>query len=392
MTTPNPSAKLHTSYLEISKSAYRQNIKFLQNQIGKNTRISAVIKGNAYGHGIDNIVPIAEETGIRHFSTFSADEAYQALNCIKKDSHIMIMGMLHNVDLEWIIPKGISFFVFEFDRMLAAVKMAKKLGIKAKVHIEVETGFHRTGFEWNEKEFLLDIIHQNSEHIELVGLCTHYAGAESISNYVRIQNQIKRYLEFKDWFNEKGIHFQTYHTACSAACLNYPETVMDMVRIGISQYGFWPSQETYMSKFKQLAPNKINPLKRLISWKSSIMSIKEVEMGSFVGYGNSFMAPRNMRIAMVPVGYSHGFSRMLSNLGKVLINGKMVSVVGTVTMNSITVDITDLQNVHKGDEVVIIGNQKQSVITVASFSESTQQVNYELLTRLPQEIPRKIVS
>ncbi|GAB3650062.1 alanine racemase [Echinicola sediminis] len=381
----------HTSRIEISKSAYRRNIKFIQSQVGNETLISSVIKGNAYGHGIENMVRIAESVGIRHFSAFSADEAFRAYNSITKDSHIMIMGMVDNKDLEWIIKRGISFFVFEFDRLMAAIKVARKLGIKAKIHIEVETGFHRTGFDWSEKEFLTDILHQHPDLLELSGLCTHFAGAESIANYVRIQNQIKQFQKFKSWFDKANVKFGLYHTACSAASLSYPETIMDMVRIGILQYGFWPSQETYMSKFKQLAANRKNPLKRLISWKSVIMSIKEVEIGDFIGYGNSYMAPRHMRVAMVPVGYSHGFSRMLSNLGKVLIQGKMVSVVGTVTMNSITVDITDLKDPKKGDEVVIIGKQNSSEITVASFSETTQQVNYELLTRLPQEIPRKIV-
>src|SRR5690606_19021752 len=192
--------------------------------------------------------------------------------------------------------------------------------------------------------------------------------------------------------SKHGISFPVCHTACSAASLSYPETVMDLVRIGIAQYGFWPSQETYMSKFKQLEPNRKNPLKRLITWKSSVMSLKKVEMGKFIGYGNSFMASRPMKIALVPVGYSHGFSRILSNGGKVLIHGKFVPVVGTVTMNSIAVDVTDLQKVNKGDEVIIIGKQKKSEITVASFGESIQQLNYELLTRLPQDIPRRIVS
>jgi alanine racemase len=167
---------------------------------------------------------------------------------------------------------------------------------------------------------------------------------------------------------------------------------MDMVRIGIAQYGFWPSQETYMYNFKNLEENQKNPLKRLISWKSKVMSLKKVKMGDFIGYGTSFMASRDMTIALVPIGYSHGFSRNLSNLGKVLIQGKIVPVVGTVTMNSISVDITDVKEVKKGDEVVIIGRQKRNEITVASFGESTQQVNYELLTRLPQDIPRKIIS
>lgn len=381
----------HTSYIEISKSAYKKNIQFLRQEVDEQTTISAVVKGNAYGHGIEHIVPIAEAAGVRHFSTFSADEALRVFEASSKKSEIMIMGMLENSDLEELIRKGISFFVFEFDRLEKTIQAAKSTGIKAKIHIEVETGFHRTGFEWAEKEKLLEILRENESHLYLAGLCTHYAGAESVSNYVRVREQIKKYHQFKDWFTEKGMSFERYHTACSAATFSYPETIMDMVRIGIASYGFWPTMETYMYKFKSLPENNKNPLKRLISWKSSIMSLKKVKMGDFIGYGSSYMAPRDMTIALVPIGYSHGYSRLLSNQGKVLIAGKIVSVVGTVTMNSIAVDITDLKNVKKGDEVVLIGKQKKNEITVASFGESTQQVNYELLTRLPMDIPRKVV-
>src|SRR5690606_37592648 len=134
-----------------------------------------------------------------------------------------------------------------------------------------------------------------------------------------------------------------------------------------------------------------NPLKRLITWKSKVMSTKNVRMGEFIGYGNSYMANRPMRLALIPTGYAHGFSRVLSNGGKVLIQGKIIAVVGTVTMNSISVDVTDLPHVSKGDEVIIIGKQKKNEITVASFGESIQQINYELLTRLPQDILSIIV-
>ena len=382
----------HTSYIEISKSAYKKNIQFLRSEVGENTTISAVIKGNAYGHGIENIVPIAEGVGIRHFSAFSAAEALRAYNASKNQSEIMIMGMLENSDLEELIEKGISFFVFEFDRLEETIKVAKKLRLKAKVHIEVETGFHRTGFEWEDREKLLKTLSSNLEHLTLSGLCTHYAGAESVSNYVRVRDQIKKYLAYKDWLIEKNLVFEKFHSACSAATFSYPETIMDMVRIGIASYGFWPTQETYMYKFKTLPENNKNPLKRLINWKSTIMSLKKVKMGDFIGYGSSYMAPRDMVIALVPIGYSNGFSRLLSNQGKVLISGKIVSVVGTVTMNSIAVDITDLNGVKKGDEVVLIGKQKKNEITVASFGESTQQVNYELLTRLPLDIPREVIA
>lgn len=381
----------HTSYIEVSQSAYRQNIQFLREEVGPNTEISAVVKGNAYGHGIENIVKIAEDAGVRHFSTFSSDEAYRVYQESRHQSEIMIMGMLHNEDLKEIISKGIGFYVFEFDRLFAAIEAAKELKIPAKIHIEVETGFHRTGFEWDEKEQVLEVLNQNEEHLLLRGLCTHFAGAESISNYVRIRGQIKSYRKFKKWFNSNGIEFRRYHTACSAATLLYPETIMDMVRIGISSYGFWPTQETYMYRFESLPAQNKNPLKRLLTWKSTVMNTKKVKRGQFIGYGASFMAPKDMQIALVPIGYGHGYSRVLSNLGKVLIHGHLVNVIGIVTMNSIAVDITDLKNVAKGDEVIIIGNQGELEITISSFGESSQQVNYELLTRLPQDIPRILV-
>lgn len=383
---------VHTSYIEISKGAYKNNLKFIRSQVGSHVTISSVVKGNAYGHGIENAVNIAESAGIRHFSTFSTDEAIRVKTASTKNSEIMIMGMVDNDSIPYLIENEISFYVFDLDRLQASIRASSSLGKKAKIHVEVETGFHRTGFDWEEKAKVAEVLLKNRENLQLAGLCTHYAGAESIANFVRIKSQIKTYLEFKQWFQDKGLYFEKYHTACSAASLSYPETIMDMVRIGIAQYGFWPSQETYMLKFKQLAPNMKNPLKRLISWKSRIMSIKTVKMGEFVGYGNSYMASRNMTLALVPIGYCHGFSRNLSNLGKVLIHGKILSVVGTVTMNAITVDVTDLKDVQKRDEVVIIGRQKRNEITVASFGESTQQVNYELLTRLPHDIPRKIIS
>lgn len=380
-----------TSFLEISRSAYQSNIEFLRNDLGKQTEVSVVVKGNAYGHGIENIVALAESSGIRHFSTFSADEAWRVFQASQHQSKVMIMGMINPDDLEIVITKGFEFYVFDFERLELAISISKRINIPAKIHIEVETGFHRTGFEWDELEWLASLVKGNKEYLELKGLCTHYAGAESISNYVRVRNQIKQYRKFKKWFTSHELVFEKYHTACSAASLLYPETKMDMVRIGIASYGFWPTQETYMYRFQSLPEDNKNPLKRLISWKSSIMNTKKVRMGDFIGYGSSYMAPRNMTIALVPVGYCHGFSRLLSNQGKVLIGGVIVPVVGTVTMNSIAVDVTDLEKVQAGAEVVLIGKQGDQEISVASFGESSQQVNYELLTRLPQSIPRMIV-
>ena len=380
------------SKIEISKSALKNNIRFIRDKIGKQVRLCSVIKGNAYGHGIHSFLPVAEGAGINCFGVFSAEEALYADQVRKPDTEIMIMGMIDNPELEWAIERNISFYVFELDRLQAAVEFAKRLGKPARIHVEFETGMNRTGFHNRELEELCSVLNKESEHIQIEGFCTHYAGAESISNYLRIKNQIHNFHNMAETMNKHGVHARFNHTACSAPMLNYPDTIMDMVRIGILQYGFWPSKETYMQyMLKGDGKNKDNPLRRVIKWKSQVMSVKSVAAGEFVNYGTMYQAGRDMRIATVPVGYCHGFSRSLSNLGRVLIHGKRVPVVGVVNMNMIVVDITSLDGVVKGDEVIIVGKQGNNSITLGSFAEMTNKLNYESLVRIPHDLPREVV-
>ncbi len=380
----------HTSHIEISKSAYKTNIKYLREQLGENTIISSVVKGNAYGHGIENIVPMAEASGIRHFSVFSASEALQVWKSRSSGSRIMIMGFIDDEEMEWAIENDVEFYVFELGRLEKAFEVAARLNTKAHIHIEAETGFNRTGFDYKILPLLVKKLLENQQYYHFEGLCTHYAGAESIANYVRIREQITLYRKFYRYFVRHNLLPDRRHTACSAAMLAYPATIMDMVRIGIAQYGFWPSPETQMLKFRK-DQKEHNPLKRLITWKSQVMVVKDVEAGEFVGYGTSFLASKKMKIAIIPVGYSNGFARSMSNRGRILIRGSRVSVIGTVTMNTITVNVTDIPGVQKGDEVVLIGKQKKLNISVASFSEMSNDLNYQTLSRLPADIPRFIV-
>jgi alanine racemase len=381
----------HTSSLEISASAYKQNIEFIRSRIGEKREISAVVKGNAYGHGIAQLVPIAEQAGVHHFSTFSSDEAWEVLASSTQTNEIMIMGLLHLEELPKLIEKGIQFFVFDFERLEKAIDSAKKLGINAKIHVEVETGFRRTGFEWEDREKLLRLLQENLSNLELSGLCTHFAGAESAQNHARILSQIEQFERFKGFFSQNNLHFERLHTACSAATLLFPETHMDLVRVGIAGYGFWPTRETFEMIQNQLPPEKRNPLKRLLTWKTQIMSLKKVKEGDLVGYGKSYQAKRDMILAILPVGYSHGYGRNLSNHGQVLISGKYCLVIGIVNMNAVAVDVSHLVNAHPGNEVVLIGNQGENEITVGSFAETSDLINYEMLTRLPSQIPRRIV-
>lgn len=383
----------HTSSIEISKTALQNNLSFLQSIIGPHSKFSSVVKGNAYGHGITQYVPLAEECGVRHFSVFSANEAFETLQVSNTNAEIMILGMIDNQQLEWAVEHDIQFYVFEINRLDEAIKAAKKVGKKARIHLEVETGMNRTGFTLEELEQAVPTLKKNSQWLEIEGFCTHYAGAESIANHVRVKNQMKTYERLKNWILDAGITPNSFHTACSAAAMRYPESRLDMVRIGILQYGFWPSRETFIQYITDKGGDNIGPfIHRLITWKSKVMSTKSVKMGEFIGYGTTYLAQHDMQIALVPVGYSHGFSRSLSNTGRALIRGQRVSVIGLVNMNALALDITGLStSIEKGDEVVLIGKQDDLEISVSSFSELSDQLNYELLTRLPHDIPRIIV-
>lgn len=382
---------MNTSYIELSQSALRNNLAYVKGRLPESAILSAVCKGNAYGHGIEPVVKMAEAEGIRHFSVFSSAEARRVQESMQEDSTIMIMGYIANDELAWAIRHNIQFYVFETDRLQAAIKAARETGRKAIIHIEVETGMNRTGFEEESLPQVFELLQANRELLQLEGLCTHYAGAESISNYLRVEQQIKKYQQLYELFCHHDLRPRLRHTACSAACINFPDTTFELVRMGIMLYGFWPNEETYIYQLRQQDKDRKDPLKRVICWKSHVMSTKRVKMGEFIGYGTSYQAPRDMLVATIPVGYGYGFARSLSNLGRVLIRGQRLPVIGIVNMNLAMIDVNAIPDLQKGEEVVLVGKQGKREISVSSFSEMSSQLNYELLTRLPTDIPRSII-
>lgn len=382
----------NTSYIELSESALQANLDFIRSNKAQNCTLSHVVKGNAYGHGIHKFVPLLFKNGARHFSVFDAGEAYEVLKALPgKDFTVMVMGMIENQQVEWAVEQGVEFYVFDLSRLQQSIKSARKLGKPAKIHLEIETGMNRTGFEKEQWYKVAEICLSNAPELEIKGICTHYAGAESIGNHIRVARQQEVFKEATAYLEQRRLRPEKIHSACSAAFMRVPNSHQDMVRIGILQYGFWPSIETYIATAGAV-DDPVDPLKRVISWKSQVMNTKQIKKGEYIGYGSSYLASSDMTIASVPVGYGHGFSRALSNTGRALIHGSRVQVVGIVNMNVMMIDISHLQGVQKGDEVVLIGNQEEQEISVSSFSDYSEQLNYELLTRLPHDIPRDIVN
>jgi len=381
----------HSSRIELSQAALKQNINFIRKKIGQDTIFSSVVKADAFGHGIGTFVPMAEKAGVRHFSVASSYEAWEVSEARTKESSIMIMGILYDDDLEWVISNDIEFFVFDLPRLDKAKRTAKKLGKQAIIHLEVETGGNRTGLDRVELNSALNYLKKNREYLEFKGFCTHFAGIENLSNQFRTQNQLKTFEELYKQVLQSGIKPELRHTACSAAALAFPETVMDMVRVGTAHYGMWPSPDIYNLHLQQTDKKRDAPLKRVLTWKTDVMHVKQIEKDEFVGYGTSYRAAKNMTIAVLPLGYSNGYPKTLSNKGEVLIRGKKAPVVGLINMNVFMVDVSHIKDVEIGDEVVLIGRQNNHVISIRSFSEFTNAINNELVSRLPNAIPRVAV-
>lgn len=378
------------SEIEISLNALEHNIRFIKQLVKKNVKISSVVKGNAYGHGIEQYVPAAERCGIRHFSVFSVDEARRVMKIKQAGSEVMIMGWIPADQLSWVIKNDIEFWIFDLKRLKLSLKEAIKQEKKARLHIELETGMNRTGLNAAEAEEAITMLKVQPEAFDLVGLCTHLAGAESIANHVRVHRQVKQFKILVRLFQHHGLQPSVLHAASSAATITYPAFRFSMVRIGILQYGYWPSIET-MIQYLSRRKDKTDPLCRIIRWKSSIMAIKKVKQGEFISYGTTYQATENKTIAVIPTGYTHGYSRSLSNSGWVLIREQRVPVIGMINMNMLIADITAIPAANTGDEVILIGEQGNLTISVASFSELSNQLNYELLSRLPAGITRHVV-
>jgi alanine racemase len=381
-----------SSWIEISESAYRKNLRFLRRHIGKDATFCSIVKANAYGHGLAEFIPLAERCGVRQFGVFSAEEAAEVQACRTADSDIMIMGDLTDHDVGWAVENGLSFWVFDLGRLEAASKAAARCGRPARVHLEVETGMYRLGLSARSLGAAARRIQSRPDHLKLEGVCTHFAGAESSANAHRIENQLQVYGEHLASLKHQNLGGFRRHLACSAAAFSFPASIGDLVRFGIAQYGFWPSLETRLLHETNGRRGGTGQLHRMLSWHSRLFNIKTVPSGKFVGYGNTYQTTQKTRIAAVPVGYHHGIERSQSNLGHVLVRGLRCPIVGIINMNMMSVDVTHVPKVKVGDEVMIIGHQNRDEITVGAFGSRTNDLNYETLARLHSKLKRVVVA
>lgn len=376
------------TWVEIKRNALVHNMQSFRRLVGDKVIISPCVKANAYGYGLVESAQIFLESGA---DWLSVDSIYEAVLLRESGvtTPIYIFGYVTLEQLPLVVEHACKLLVNNYETVRYLQELAEQANKKIDVHIKVETGNNRQGLSGKE---LLDFAQYITlqPNLRLEGVSTHFANIEDVPNHDFAELQRQRFEEAYQMLLENNIKIPIRHVANSAAAMMYPKTHYDMVRPGIASYGMWPS-ELFQKKYQEKFGERVQ-LQPALTWKTVIAQIKSVAAGETIGYGRTYVADRDMKIAIVPVGYYDGFDRKHSNVGHVLIRGQRAPVVGRVCMNITMVGVTDILDASLEDEVVLIGKQGEESITPEDFAEWIDTINYEVTTRIRGDIPRIVIS
>ena len=382
-----------SSWIELSRSAHHSNLAFLRRCVGDDVELSAVVKSNAYGHGLELMASSAVEAGADSFCVHALDEAL-ILRRAGFSQDILVMGHVPLARLGEAVEQDLRLVLYNPETLDRLAEETSSQGRSVRVHLKVETGTHRQGVEGAALDGLLVQL-KGLPRVQLEGVYTHFANIEDTTDHQYARRQMARFRAALETVERAGFAPTKRHAACSAATVLFPETHFDLVRVGISQYGFWSSKETLLSHEHSAsegsARRTTGSLTPVLSWKTRVSQVKSVEAGAAVGYGCTFVTTRPSRIAILPIGYSDGYDRGLSSSAHVLIRGRRAQVCGRVCMNLTMVDVTDIPGVQLEDEVVLIGRQGDAEISADHLAGLTGTIHYEVVTRLGPHLPRLMV-
>lgn len=362
----------------ISLDAVEHNFHEMRKNIAQDTKMIAVVKANAYGHGAVQIAHLIQNYDyIWGFATATAEEAL-ALREAGVMKPILILGIVFDEYYPELVRNHIRPAVCEYEEARKLSAEAVSQGETVHIHIALDTGMTRIGFA--------DIPESVEEirkiaalpNLEIEGMFTHFARADEYDRSPAMV-QLERYREFSERVAEAGVEIPLHHCSNSAGIIRVPEANLSIVRAGITIYGIYPSAQVETDIVR------LDPVMEL---KSHVTYVKDVEPGTAISYGGTFAADRKLRVATVPVGYADGYPRQLSNKGWVLIHGQKAPILGRICMDQFMVDVTDIPDVCKGDEVTLIGRDGDEFISMDEMGELSGRFSYEFACDISTRVPR----
>ena len=368
---------------EISLNAIEHNYNVIRNKVADGTKVCCVIKADGYGHGAVELSQIYEKLGADFFAVSNIDEGIE----IRKSGSklpIVILGYTP-------VSEAINLAAYNISQAVFSLEYAKELSEKCveedcicKMHIKVDSGMSRIGFmcqEFPRDEYSIEEICEACclPNLEVEGLFTHFCVSDEDAEGREFTNkQYENFIHVRDSLKKRGVDISVVHCSNSGAIEDYPETCCDMVRAGIILYGLAPSSK--LADRLDLVP--------AMTLKTVVAFVKEVQKGATISYGRTFTADRRMKIATVPIGYADGFIRQNAKDGYMTVNGKKAKIVGRICMDQTMLDVTDIEDVKTGDEVVVFGTGENGEPTADSLAENTGTINYETVCLVGKRVPR----
>lgn len=361
---------------DIDLDAIRTNVTTLKSCIPEGKKMLAVIKANAYGHGAVEVAK-ALDALTDYYGVACLDEAVE-LRLAGVVKPLLILGRTDESLFPDIIEYDITQTIYNLKQAMALSETAMRLKKTAKLHIKIDTGMNRIGFECAKKNVLDIAAITKLPALEAEGIYTHYFRADE-KDKSSAMAQLETFTKMVKWLENEGVTFKLRHISNSAGIMEMPNDTYDMVRAGIAIYGLYPSEE--MDKEACV----LHPAMEL---KAHITNVKWVEAGETIGYGGTYTLKEDRRIATVGVGYADGYPRALSNQGRVLVRGKYAPIVGRVCMDQTMIDVTDIPEAQIRDEVVLVGRQGDNILSVEELAGMSESFNYEFVCDVNRRVPR----
>ena len=371
------------TWAEISLNAIEHNYNVIRNKVADGTKVCCVIKADGYGHGAVELSQIYEKLGADFFAVSNIDEGIE----IRKSGSklpIVILGYTPVSEAKNLAAYNISQAVFSLEYAKELSEKCVEEDCICKMHIKVDSGMSRIGFmcqEFPRDEYSVEEICEACclPNLEVEGLFTHFCVSDEDAEGREFTNkQYENFIYVRDSLKKRGVDISVVHCSNSGAIEDYPETCCDMVRAGIILYGLAPSSK--LADRLDLVP--------AMTLKTVVAFVKEVQKGATISYGRTFTADRKMKIATVPIGYADGFIRQNAKDGYMTVNGKKAKIVGRICMDQTMLDVTDIEDVKTGDEVVVFGTGENGEPTADSLAENTGTINYETVCLVGKRVPR----
>lgn len=380
------------TWIEIDAKALPHNAGEFLKLIPKETRLMAVIKSNAYGHGLSLVAKALSDlplgNGVSKWKPrfqvmlwFGVDSIIEALH-LRKDgikNEILVLGYTLPARLADAAKYDVIVSISNFESLSALAKMKKR----SQFHLKLDTGMCRQGFLPEDVPRLIAFLKQS--RLKPHGVFTHFSSAKDPDDLAFTVKQCKTFLAMLDALETAGYTGCIRHAAATSGTLLFPQAHLNMVRIGMGLYGYWPSEES--QKMEKKLKMKFKPV---LTWKAIIAEVKKIPKGSYVGYDGTERVSRDTSMAVIPIGYWHGYDRGLSSIGEVLVRGRRAKVLGRISMDMAVIDVTDIPKVRVGDEVVLIGAQGKESIFADELAAKINTTAYEFLTRINPLIKREV--